>query len=204
MEGGREMTRSAPPLTALTPALGHGWVPWPFVGVSVVLGVLVLVTPALLDSGPPAAGSLFTQADLIVDRVAAGGSTTNFYLHAASDTVRYASIAIGIATDFTFNGSYPTARLNWTWTNGTNLLELSVQVPASSIAVNISATYVGGGTAVYEGLLAFGLSNGSSGPVLGIAVGSALTPGIAAPGSVLVANLPLSIALEDCGARGCT
>jgi hypothetical protein len=184
------------------PTAGHGWVPWPFVGVSVVLGVLVLVTPVLIGSGPPAAGSLFTQADLVVDKVTAG-STTNFYLHAASDTVRYTSISLGIATDFTYNGSFPSGPLAWNWTNGTDLLEVSVQVPGSSIAVNVTATYVSGGTAVYEGLLAFGVSNGPSGQVLGIAVGS-LTPGVGAPSSALVADLPLSIALEDCGARSCT
>jgi hypothetical protein len=202
VEGKERVTGPPPSLGAIAPASAHRWFPWPFVGISVVLGVLVLVTPVLINSGPPAPGSLFTQADLIVDRVPSG-STTNLYLHAASDTVRYASIAIGIATGFTFNGSYPPGPLSWTWTNGSNLLELSLEVSGTTFAVNISATYVSGGTAVYEALLAFGLSNGSSGPQLGIAVDSALTPGVAAPAFALVADLPLSIALEDCGTREC-
>ncbi len=188
---------------ALGPATGHGWFPWPFVGISVILGVLVVVTPALIDTGPPAPGSLFTQADLVVDRIS-GGSTTNFYLHAASDTVRYLAISIGIATDFTFNGTYPTGALSWTWTNGTNLLELSVEEAGSSIAVNVSATYVSGGTAVYQGLIAFGLTNSSSGPTFAIAVDTSLTPGVGAPSTWPIAALPLSIALEDCGTRACT
>jgi hypothetical protein len=183
----------------------RGWFPWPFVGVSVILAVLVLVTPVLIGSGPPAPGSIFTQGEFDVDR-APGGNTTNFYVHALSETVRYSSISIGIATDFTFsNGSFPTTPLDWSWTNGTGLLELGVeipQVPGGSVAVNVSAEYVSGGTAYYGGLFAFGLFNGSSGDSLSIAI-SPSTPGIGAPSSVLVSDLPLSIALLYCSSRAC-
>ncbi len=189
-----------PPPGAATP--GRGWLPWPFVGVSVILAVLVLVTPVLVGGGAPAPGSLFTQGELVVDRVP-GGTTTNFYVHALSETVRYTNLSIGIATDFSYTGTYPTSALDWSWTNGSDLLELSVQVPGEQVAVNVSVTYVNGGTAYYGGLLAFGLYNASGGASLGIAI-SSRTSGIGAPSSVLVSDLPISIALLYCGSRACS
>ncbi len=177
------------------------WFPYPYVGVTVVLLALLFLTPVLFEGGPPAPGSLFTQAELSVDW-AATTNTLNFYLYPFQQTVQYAALSIGIATNFTFNGTFPTGPLSWTWTNGTDLLELSVAVPAGSVAVHVLATYTLGGQAVYEGILAFGLWGPPSDQSLGIAVAPA-TPGVTAPASVLVTDLPIAIPLQYCGSGAC-
>ena len=61
--------------------------PLPFVGVSVLLVLLIFLTPNLLLGGRPAAGSLATEAELTIDHPA-GGNVTHFYINGLS-SVRY-------------------------------------------------------------------------------------------------------------------
>jgi hypothetical protein len=193
------MTTLAPPTGAGPRSLAGRLLPWPFVGVSVVLIALILFTPVLFSSGQPAAGTIYTQAELFVDRTTTGNAT-HIYLHAYDPLVRYASISIGVASGFSWTGRFPTGPLTWTVQNGTGLLALDVATSADTFAVNVTAVYSqGGGVAIYAGLVAFNLSSPSGpGAVLSIAV-SPQTPGIAAPASILVSALPLLLNLENFG-----
>jgi hypothetical protein len=181
----------------------RGLFPTPLVGVAAILAVLIVLTPVLFESGPPLPGSLLAQAELTVDRVS-GGNATSFYVRAVGEAVRYTSIHIGLATGFAWTGSFPGGTLHWTdWNNQSYVLEASVRAGNGSVAINVTAVYTeGGGTAVYAGLVAFNLSGTvSSGEVLSIAVSPA-TPGVAAPSSVAVGSLPLSMPLQDFGGSG--
>lgn len=177
----------------------RGLFPTPLVGTAAILAVLIVLTPVLFSNGPPAPGSLLAQAELVIDRVA-GGSTTNLYVRAVGDTVRYTSIDLGIARNFVWSGGYPAGPLNWsTWQNETAVLEVSLTASNGSIAVNVTAVYTEGGqTAVYAALLALNVTGPPSGETMSIAISSVYS-GVVAPSSIPVGNLPLSIALQDTG-----
>jgi hypothetical protein len=178
----------------------RGLFPVPLVGTAAILAVLIVLTPVLFNYGPPAPGSLLAQAELTVDRVP-GGNATTFYVRAVGGAVRYASIALGIATGFPWSGGYPSGALDWApWSNGSDVLEVSLRTGDGSVAVNVTATYTeGGSSACYAGLLAFNVSGvGSPGETLLIAVSGA-TPGVVAPSSIPVGDLPYALALQDFG-----
>jgi hypothetical protein len=179
----------------------RGWFPVPLVGVAAILSVLIVLTPVLFANGPPAPGFL-TQAVLVIDRVP-GGPNTTFYVHGTGATIRYASILLGIATDFTWNGSYPTGALDWSlWQNGSEVLEANLGVPRSTVAVGVTAVYQEGGqTARYVGFLAVNLTGSGPSETMRIAVATN-TSGIYAPTSIPVADLPLSLPLQDFGSGG--
>jgi hypothetical protein len=178
----------------------RGLFPTPLVGVASILAVLIVLTPVLFESGPPLPGSLLAQAELTVDRVSGGNSTT-FYIRAVGEAVRYTAIDIGLATGFVWSGGFPGGRLDWTdWNNQSDVLEASVRTGNGSVAINVTAEYTeGGGTAFYWGVVAFNVSGSiGTGETLSIAV-SGLTPGVAAPSSIAVGDLPLSMPLQDIG-----
>jgi hypothetical protein len=179
----------------------RGLFPVPLVGTAAILSVLILLTPVLFASGQPAPGFL-TQAVLVIDRVP-GGPNTTFYVHGTGATIRYASIRIGLATDFVWNGSYPSSRLVWSvWQNGTDVLEVSLGDPRGTVAVNVTAIYTEGGqTANYYGLLAVNLTGSGSSEAMMFAI-SPTTPGVYAPSSIGVSGLPLSLPLQDFGGGG--
>ncbi len=62
-----------------------------------LLVLLILLTPNLLPTSTPSAGSLATQAELIVDR-ADTSNITHFYVQGIGD-VRYVTITAQIATN---------------------------------------------------------------------------------------------------------
>ena len=175
-----------------------GAFPWPFVGTAVILSALIVLTPVLFSSGPPAPGSLLTEADLIVDQVP-GSGTTHFYVRAVGESVRYDNISIGIASGFSWNGgsfAWPTA---WNWTNQSDVLELAVNSTQNPVAVTVTAVYrVGVAVADYAGIVAFYVSGTGGGEKLSIVVSSS-TPGVSAPSSVLVNQLPEPLSLQNFG-----
>lgn len=170
--------------------------PIPLVGVATILIVLIFLTPILIN-GELAAGTIFTQAELVVDHPP-GSSTTNFYVHAVG-TVRYAILRIGIAQNYQWNNPPPVSTLVWgNWTNGTELVAISAASEMDPVAVNVSAYYTTqhSGSAWYFGILAFDV------------VGNTLfvrsyTSGVDVPGSVSISSteLPLPILLLDIGSR---
>jgi len=179
-------------------ALGD-YIPWPFVGVAVLLVVFILVTPVLLSISSP---GLTSNAELIVDR-SPSGTGFNFYVRAIGTTDRYTEVRLGLATGFAWDGIRPVpwSGLDWTsWTNQSDTLEIETTSAANPVAVNVSAQYVSsGGNALYVGVLAFYVAgNPVSGQTLFIATA---TSGISVPSSAAFSNvtLPLAIRLASSG-----
>ena len=173
--------------------------PLPFVGAAAILVALIIFTPVLLATGP---SPLAEHAELTVYRVV-GGTTTQFYVHAVGSDVPYAEIRIGLGTGFSWSGGCPTSPLNWTISNETDLLALSVGSTASAVVVNATVIYdEGGARTVYAGEIAFGLVNQNlSDEGLELA-GCPYTPGESPPHSWPVSALPLSLLLVNYGAGG--
>lgn len=173
--------------------------PWPFVGVTVLLVVLIFLTPVLISNGQPAPGVL-TQADLIVDRVAGSGAT-HFYVVGYDSTTRYSGIWVDADENFSWQGA---GSVNWTgirWTdyqNASDVVVLAFNSTGSSVALNVSAYYVSpGGNALYVGELAFYVGTDSSSPS-GLALyAQSSSAAVYVPSLTPVDNnsLPLRIAL---------
>ena len=163
--------------------------PMPWVGFAVLLLALIILTPVLYSTGPPAAGTIFTQAELVVD---SNGTATHLYLWGVSD-VRYQSLSLGILTGFVW-GHRPD-RSPATWTNATDSLAVVGATDRTLFAVNVSALYVSQGSACYGGLVAFNLTSTAL-------AAQSFTPGLSIPSTVGLSSLPLSIALVNLGA-GC-
>ena len=164
------------------------YAPWPFVGATALLLILIVLTPTLISIEQPAPGIL-TQAYLEVDRVS-GANGTHFYIRAEGATVRYATVSAGVDEN-TFNWS-GTGPLNWTalrfdrYWNDTNVVLLDFYSTADPIAVNVSACYVSSsGNEFYWGELAFYAGYTSRGETLFFAANS---PGVTVPSSLLIDN----------------
>lgn len=182
------------------------YAPLPLVAVAILLVVLILFTPVLLPTGGQPAPGIFTQAELIVDRIPGNGST-HLYVHALGTTVRYSEIWLGLAYGFDYSGSGAPSwsSLNWTsWSNESDVLSLSVVSARNPVAVNVTAFYLSpGGCAWYVGIVAFYIGSGPS--PTGVALYSATpTSGLGLPGPTPVdnASLPLTILLP-LTASGC-
>lgn len=164
--------------------------PIPLVGAAVLLAVLILLTPNLISAGGgPSAGSLETQAELVIDH-APNGALTQLYVHGLGD-VRYARLTIALAP----NVSWPplTSVPSAAWTNITSqneTLALVVTTPANPFAVNVTAVYTDptSATVWYFGTYAIDVSGG----MLTIVP---LTPGTASISPTPVAALPLELLL---------
>ncbi len=171
--------------------------PWPFVGVAVLLVVLILLTPNLLSAGGgPAAGSLETQAELIVDRTVAD-PTLHIYLTGLG-IVRYASLSLAWSTNFSWPPPTTVASGNWTnrtWANQS--LTLQGATVLDPVAVNVSAVYVdpSGATVWYTGLFAFHVANGLLYTV-------ELAPGASPVSPTALTNLPLAFPLTASSTGG--
>jgi hypothetical protein len=178
--------------------------PWPLAGVAVLLIVLILLTPVLLSTGgQPAAGTIFTQARLTIDRVA-GGNVTRFYVDAEGDTVRYASLEVTWASGFAWTGSGSPAfgTLNWTTAlNETNVLVGIVSASANPVALNVTALYNENGVAYYVGVFAFYVTNATGSPANSI-VALSPTSGVTVAPSTSIASLPVIVPLVDVGSGG--
>lgn len=180
------------------------YLPWPLVGVALLLVLLIVLTPVLNSSGgQPAAGTVFTQAELIVDRVP-NGNTTHFYVRGLGSTVRYASIEVTWATGFNWTGSGTPvwSRLAWTIAiNATDLLSTTLSTTENPIALNVTALYDANGIALYVGVFAFYISSGSASPPNSL-IGISPTATVIVPPSTAISGLPLPIPLADVGSGG--
>ncbi|HEV2519689.1 MAG TPA: hypothetical protein VGX00_03600 [Thermoplasmata archaeon] len=135
--------------------------PLPLVAVVALLLVLIILTPNLLSLGRPAAGSLETEAELLVDR-SPGENVTHLYVKGIG-TVRYASITLALAHPppgnppaapvFAFaNRTVWNDSITATWTTSWN-----------PVAVNVTALYVdpNGRAAYFVGVFEFNTTGSS-------------------------------------------
>jgi hypothetical protein len=178
--------------------------PTPLVGVVALLIVLILLTPVLLSAGgPPAAGTILTQAELKIDRVA-GGNATRFYVNAEGATVRYASILVTWATGFNWTGAGTPAwnSLNWTVAfNETQVLAGFLSAPENPVALNVTVLYNANGVAYYVGVFAFYVT-GDVGPNPNALLALSPTSGVTVSFANPIASLPLVVPLSDVGSGG--
>jgi len=174
-------------------------VPAPLAGITLLLVVVILLTPVLDSNGPPVAGTLQTQAELIIDRVP-GDNATHFYVRGVGTTTRYTQISIKVATGFNWTGTFPSGPLSWTnATNGSDVLTIEWATTDNVVALNISALYQAyGASARYVGVIAFeftSLSDSSGGTLNSVTA----TPGLAGTGQTSVSRLPLLLQLVNLG-----
>lgn len=116
--------------------------PLPLVGAAALLAVLILLTPNLLSTGSPSAGSLESQAELLVDRASSQSNVTHLYLRGIG-LARYTSLEIDWAQ--LPDTAAPSNLSGVTWTEraeGNESLELATSTPAPVFAVNATAVYV--------------------------------------------------------------
>lgn len=171
--------------------------PWPFVGVAVLLVLLILVTPNLLTAGGgPAAGSIETQAELVVDRTATN-STLHFYVRGLG-MVRYSTITFATVGGFGWPPTFAVPGANWTnrsWSNDS--LVFSTTYRGDPVAVNVSAVYVdpSGQTVRYDGLYAFHVVDASL-------YTTDLSVGAAPVSPTALSNLPLAFPLTGTSLGG--
>lgn len=171
------------------------WFPTPFVAIVVLLLVLIFLTPNLLSTSSPSAGSLTTEAELIVDR-APSDNVTHLYVHGLGE-VRYATISLAIDGAVAWpppaSGSSLSFAPATTWRN---TLVATLDVGPDPFAVNVTAVYVDatGVSVDFVGTFAFQVSTGSLYEV-------AYVPAIAGMTTTPVSGLPLSILLQT-GAVG--
>ena len=171
--------------------------PAPLAGVALLLVALILLTPVLLSSGQPAAGSLLTEADLILDRTP-GSNVTHIYVRGVGETTRYSAMEVEIAGNFSWTGGFPSGPLNWTVAeNASGVLLVSLASSLDPLALNVSVLYeAGGGSALYLGEIALEVGPGAGGPTVFLA---SATPGLSVAASVPVSTLPLIVPLVATG-----
>jgi hypothetical protein len=171
------------------------------VGVAILLGVLIVLTPVLTASGQPAAGSIFSQAELIVDTLP-GNATTHFYVLGLGTTARYSVIRLGFSYGFNWTGVFPAGNLHWTdWQNASGVLSVSGVTDKDPFAVNVSALYTANGvSALYVGVFAIdvGVPVGSTTDTLTVVSDTAGIDSFSTP----VTNLPILITLSNVGTGG--
>ncbi len=182
-------------------ALGQ-YFPAPLVATTVLLVLLILLTPVLSPNGSPPAGSILTQATLLVDHPQ-GGNLTTFYLRALGSTVRYASISVWSAANFSWTNGFPGPPLTWVRiANQTSLVALQFNTTSNPLALNITMLYTSGNSrAYYIGVFAFyfGFPLGSTTPTMfsvtttsGTSLGSGVTSvpesSLPAGGEILLAD----------------
>jgi hypothetical protein len=167
--------------------------PAPFVATTLLLVILILLTPVLVPNGQPAGGTIFTQAELTVDRTSVS-NVTNFYLHSPEFSVRYAEISVRSAIGFNWTGGFPSGPLNWSSVvDQPDLVAFQFNSTANPIVLNITVLYsFTGGQVYYEGMFAFfvGFPVGSSTLTLFSVTttsGTSLSPGVS---STPVSDLP--------------
>jgi hypothetical protein len=167
----------------------RAWFPTPFVAIVVLLLVLIVLTPNLLSTAAPSAGSLPTEAELIVDR-ALGDNVTHLYVRGLG-LPRYASIEVAIAPQFSWADPPPLANISFgapTWWNDS--LASALATPANPFAVNVTAVYIdaAGVRVDFVGTFAFDIAGGVLSEI-------AYFPPSAGITTTPVAQLPLPILL---------
>jgi hypothetical protein len=174
----------------------RGFFPTPFVAIVALLLVLIVLTPNLLSTTTPSAGSLPTEAELIVDRVASE-NVTHFYVRGLGG-LRYDSIVVSLATNVLWPPKSPLSNVTFgapaVWRD---VLDSIVTTPANPVVVNVTATYVdaAGARVAFVGVFAFDVSGGMLYESDYIPAGSTIT-------STPVSALPLTLLLETVGPGG--
>ncbi|MCI4327372.1 MAG: hypothetical protein L3K16_07045 [Thermoplasmata archaeon] len=172
------------------------WFPTPFVAIVVLLVVLIVLTPNLLSSASPSAGSLPTEAELIVDH-ASGDTVTHLYVRGIG-LVRYTSIAVVVVGNFSWTSPPSSSNLSFGKpTKWTDVLAASTATASNPFAVNVTAVYVdaSGTTVDFVGTFAFDLAGG----VLSEIVYVPSTGGVT---TTPENQLPLAIVLETVAPGG--
>jgi hypothetical protein len=169
--------------------------PIPLVGATAILVVLIVFTPVLFASGPPAAGTFETQALLVIEQVSTGENVT-LYLHAVGPAILYSNLSIGLAGGFTWDGSCPTSGLHFlVWENATTALEEDLGTALDPVAIKVTAIYTeGGSTATYAAELALQ----STGGMISMAACSGATP----PASPQPVGTPIVLLLAETTSGG--
>lgn len=170
--------------------------PTPFVAIVALLLVLIVLTPNLLSTAAPSAGSLVTEAELVVDRVV-GGNTTHFYVRGLGE-VRYASIVVSLSRNLAWPAPGSVANVSFGATTTTdNVLLALVSTMANPVAVNVTATYIdsGGAKVAFVGVFAFDVA-------AGVLYETAYFPAGTSGTSTPLDDLPLSFLLETVPAGG--
>ncbi len=164
--------------------------PLPFVAVVVLLVVLIFLTPNLLFSGNPPAGSLVTEAQLTID-APPGSSMLHFYVQGLS-SVRYSVLSATLVGNVSWPPPSNLSGLHWKNVSyGTEVLSAAFLADGNPVALNVSATYVdSAGVAVtYWGLYALNVSGSTL-------YTTSLDPSLPSVPPTPVASLPLTILLE--------
>jgi hypothetical protein len=173
--------------------------PLPLVAIVALLVLLILLTPNLLPTNSPSAGSLETQAELIIDH-APTSNVTHFYIQGLGD-VRYERITAQVSENVSWPPPVSYSSLVWgNLTNWTGVLAASFGSGADPVAVNVTATYVdsSGASVEYYGVFAFDVSNGDLSLV-------PIAPGLSGYSNIAptpLTSLPLSILLTGTTAGG--
>jgi hypothetical protein len=171
--------------------------PLPLVSVAVLLVVLIFITPNLTSP----AGSLPTQAQLLVDRVV-GANQTNFYLRALGNT-RYVQVNISQATNVIWPPVTPQVPpLNFSnQTSVANTLGVSVSTSANPVAVNVTALYrdTSGSCVEYFGTYVFWTAYATQ----TLEYAQIAPPTTTGTQSVGVGSLPLAILLSSVSVGAC-
>lgn len=164
---------------------------WPFVGITVLLIALIILTPNLFSTG---SAGLQTRAQLIVERAAPRGNTS-FYVESIGTSTLYQSIRVSFAPLPAWPYKGTAAQLaHWTWTNGTDVLVLVAETVMNPVAINVTVNYTvpsSGVTTEYVGTYAFYL-NGTS---LSLEAMGLLTGAAAPPASTPLSDLPIFLTL---------
>jgi hypothetical protein len=153
--------------------------PLPLVAGAALLAFLILLTPNLLSTGSPSAGSIQSQAELLVDRAPNGGNETHLYLRGLG-IVRYQELVLQWAPFPA--GAPPSNPSAVTWSNRSNssgALEVEGATDADAFLVNATATFVDatGAGVVYAATFAFAWSGGDLVTTpYGAAAGASPTP----------------------------
>ena len=146
-------------------ARGDRWreaFPLPLVAIAVLLLALIAITPNLVSNGKPAAGSLESTAELLVDHPG-DQNATSFYVHGVG-TVRYDNITISLGGNVSWPppSSYSSLKyrdhLAWNET-----VAGVASTPLNPVAVRVTALYTDttGATALFEGIYVFDVSSGA-------------------------------------------
>ncbi len=163
--------------------------PLPFVAITVLLLVLIALTPNLLSLGTPAAGTLETQANLIVDGLP-GENATHYYVQGIG-LVRYASISLALARPPP--GGAPSAP-DFAFPNATvfnETIEAAVTAGWDPVALNVTAVYIDptGVTVDYLGTFEVNVT-------AGLLVVTSYLPAPASTSSTPLSDLPITFPLE--------
>ncbi len=189
---------------------GWGWdrhsrlarvAPLPFVAVSVILVALLLFTPVLLSTS---SGVYLAQGELNVFSVSGANWTKFLVLPRDPQQINYTSISLGLGYGFAWTGSCPGTVTNWTNTSDTNSVALLANTTRNPVVVSSTAVYMSpDGPVVFAGSFAFDVANATGpNPTLFIAPCTSATPGVTAPASIAVAQLPITLFLNNYGSGG--